>query len=51
MLCGLGIGFEGAILGILAKSQKPERKSRMITLLLATKQIGIILGPGNSFYI
>ena len=32
---------------MLARSQKPRLKPRMITALLMTKQLGIILGPGK----
>ena len=35
------------IKGMLARSQKPRLKPRMITSLLMIKQLGIILGPGK----
>ena len=35
------------IKGMLARSQKPRLKPRMITALLMIKQLGIILGPGK----
>lgn len=44
-MSGLGIGLEGAVLGLVSKSTaKTEDKPKVIAGLLLMKQMGIIIG-------
>ena len=45
LVSGLGIGLEGAVLGLVSKSTaKTEDKPKVIAGLLLMKQMGIIIG-------
>jgi len=45
LLAGLGTGIEGAIMGMVARSVKPTQKTKVITVLLLIKTLGMLFGP------